>query len=339
MKNLISLFAVALFSTSVFAARVPTADEWWQQLNDFEKAPSIAKYIDYLKKDKYDMLTSIAPVGVEVLRTPGKSHFAISTVRDRLNPLAPLGSVEENLTFLKLLVAKGLDVNGQQSDMQFYKLSMLEAASKNCSSDALNFLFMNGVVNEQDSSLWINSLFNQSFRASESMTTECVKSTRLLIKGQRNILVENGDWHALFQSEALGIMAKFNLGAILIQRLSVDQEIGQTLKKILNINPSKKPVSPRPSEEFLNKLDEMINTPHNVSDVDARMIYFWNTLTPDQKEWACYRSSLDEGLEYLQSRGYDLNELKTKPLLKMYNVDAFGPSWIDVIFPYCESLK
>lgn len=334
MKKVISIITLSFLSTSVFAARLPTADEGQVLFNKIKSSASIADIATLLKNDKLDLVSEFHKGSA--IKKPGRSSYAASIIVDRMNTSKPVGSISENLNILDLIISKGVDVNAVQTDNDKYvsqsdfwdaQSTLVTMAAEACSIEAIKLLEKRGADLGAETFNWARA-FNQATLRSVPYDQPCkdvaeyliTKSNRSDISTIRSFLYSNTS------------NDNFLNGVDIDQSLS--ENLREEISKKLNIKFSKRPDGETPSEEWYQDFADRFKTPFsNEGD-------WFSEQDDNHKAWACYLSTIDEAVAGFNSIGLSNDWLTSNSIGDPFPSFAFfSKSKVEYFTNYCNSIK
>lgn len=315
------------------ASSIPTASRAGEIYDIFNHSDSLKSIIQEIRDGKldpfysypwpYDLYYSGNPEA-----TPGRSILAVYAV-NRFS-FDKRGDRKENMEMVQLLVEKGLDV---QADLPRYVSTpyyigpvsrvskLIGLASISCDKELVNFLIQHGANPNANHNSWFQSA--QSTRVSEPNSPEymqCLDMTLMFLNLETELteplakMILTNDSRLYEEGEALQEM--------------FPTEISNILKSKFQFSFGIQPTSSKPDElwdrVYSDYFVEVYNYSYKTRD-------YWDHFSLQQKEWACYRSSFDEYVSFLKTKGWLDSDIKTK-----MKFDSF---FVFIFAPYCASLS
>jgi hypothetical protein len=339
MKSIFTILLV-LSTTAAFAARIPTMAEFDKYEALIKTSPSVSSMINDIKSGKISPIVQFKESnGIRgVVSRPGLSDFAGYTILSRFDARTPIGSEQENLELLRVILKAGVDVNiPENSRVDYLNNTLMDVASSVCSISAINLLIANGADQSLEDFYWVKAYRNW-FDATTGSQFEknCADVMNLLADKAKSV--------SMFSIQQLffpGIdRNQSSLGAF-GEGESLDGSMPSTVKASLTnlgITLSSKPDGDSPDEAWMK--EEWLNVGVAAGqDRDSETITWWNNQSEQQKAWACYYSSFDEAIQGYHNLGISDDDLTTKSVGGSYTMSRFSNFMVRVFANYCNSLK
>lgn len=335
MKKVISIITLAFFSTSLFAARLPTSKEGIDIYNRLKNNSSIIDIISIVKNDKLD-LVAVFPVNNsngQMIKRSGVSVFAGDLISLRLNSNNPVGNLQENLHLLDLLIDQGVNVNIKQTgdgyggtDFWNGNATLVTMAADACSLETIKLLERKGADLGAETFNWARAL-HQATQRSEDTDQPCKDVAEYLINKARV-----SDFYTLkslfFTNDT---REKFIQGNYIDQSLT--DYLKTKIRETLSVSFSKRPEGDEPSDEWVNDFLERISMP------TTEQKDWWATQDEGHKAWACYYSTFDEAVAGFNTIGMTKEWLRTNSIGGIYTFGSFSNFMVYDFTDYCNSIK
>jgi len=327
------ILTLAIFSTSVFAARLPTNEEGEDISSKIENNKSVSDLISLVKSDKLDFISQFN--SGKMIKTPGKSVFASSLIVERLNTQSPKGNLQENLTLLSLIIDRGVDLNMKQTDQTskyggtgFWngEATLVTMAAEACSLDTIKLLEKKGADLGAETFNWARA-FNQATLRTSPMDQPCKDVAEYLLSKSRTS--DLNTIRSFLYSEAHG--DKFLNGQDLDQSLS--DNLKNQIFNTLNIKFSKLPDGEAPTQEWYEDFADNFGKPF----IDSSD--WWARQDDNHKAWACYLSTFDEAVSGFNTIGMSNDWLTSNSIGGPFIFGVFSKWMVNDFAGYCNSLK
>ncbi len=192
MKKIITILAL-LTSVQLMAETISEARTRLELLQDqITTDLSVKRVIENIKDGNLDPIFNF-DFRNGFQDSPGISGVFNNVIFYRMDSSKPLGSTEENLDLLKLVINKGANVNLPQTLIAFaktssfydraYPLYPLMVASEVCSAPAIDLLLNSGASLTISDDLWAPALnsYNRLKAKSPEASNECRKISEFLL--------------------------------------------------------------------------------------------------------------------------------------------------------------
>ncbi len=260
-----------------------------------------------------------------------------------------VGSQEENLNFLKLLIKKGFNVNtvqptnvhGISSD---YLKFPIYTASRACNTSVINLLLQNGADPSADKTSWSSALYVSQNQSEDQKKLDCQIVAEYMLSKTKSISSVD-----VYRQFAYGDPSSKKdsswIGGDAIQDNYTSQMI-ETLKNRFGVVFSSQPSGSEPSdkwfEEFRNHLErprESFDHPSGKFEENARA--WFNTQPATLKAWACYYSTFDEGFDLLLKDGQKEDWLISCPPAGQpgWEKRCYGKWAVKEFRSYCKNIR
>ncbi len=260
-----------------------------------------------------------------------------------------VGSQEENLNFLKLLIKKGFNVNAVQPTnvhgiSSDYLKFPIYIASRACNISVINLLLQNGADPSADQTSWSSALYTSYKQKEDSRRLDCQIVAEYMLSKAKSVAAI--DVYKLFGSgDTSSKKASSWIGGDVVQENFTPQMI-ETFNKRFGVKFSTKPSGDEPSDEWFEQFRDHLERPFRNGDLPAHKqedfarVWF-NSQSSSLKAWACYYSTFDEGYDLLLKDGQTDDWLMTCPPPGQPGGQSrcYG-SWAPKEFrAYCKSIK
>jgi hypothetical protein len=336
MKKVISIFTLAFFSTTLFAARLPTENEGVDIVKKIINNTSVSDIISIVKNDKLDLVSEFINIysNGNMKKVSGRSYFAGTIISKRLNTANPVGSLQENLYLLDLIIGKGVNLNIKQSGegyggVDFWNgdASLATMAADACSLETIKLLEKKGADLGAETFNWARA-FNKATLLSAPLDQKCKDVAEYLISKSNQSDVST------IRSFLYSNTSNNNF----LNGVDIDQSLSENLREEisnrLNIKFSKHPDGETPSEEWYQDFAERFKTPFSLEND------WFSSQNDNHKAWACYLSTIDESVVGFNSIGLSNEWLTSNPIGDPFAFFAvFSKTMVYDFTNYCNSIK
>lgn len=334
MKSILAL-SILFLTTSVFAAKIPSEKESLDIINMIKKGQSIAPIIKSIRSNKLDPFYgfNLGPIS-----TPGNSYLAAAILSVRMSLNNPVGSEAENVELLRIIIDKGLSVNQKQSDGDwFMNNTLLDLASRECNTSAVDLLLSNGADPKREDFYWTNSLYKSfNYELNSPNDMKCASMVLKFLDTTDKISLETA---YKFLSGRFDMVDNPLLKGAMLD-IDLKPEIKEKLAEKFDVNPSPRPITEEPSGDWFSVFKKHLGQPGSSSDRPGPDNYknWWPQYSENEKAWACYYSSFDELYPLLLKIGLSEDQIMHQPLTSAY-ASAFGEFAVKIFVPFCNSLR
>lgn len=232
-----------------------------------------------------------------------------------------VGSQEENLDFLKLLIKKGFNSNtyqpvyvyGISSDYIQYPIFV---ASKACSIPVVNLLLQNGADASVDNRSWSGAYYTSLVQDEGKKKLDCQIIAEFMLSKAKTIATL--DIYKQFgKGDPTSDKSASWIGGDVISE-NYSPQILDIIKNRFGVKFSKRPVSDEPSDQWFEQFRKHLERPlmngnYDVLKWEDFARAWFNSQSEDLKSWACYYSTFDEAVDLLVLDGNDEDLMSTCP--------------------------